>query len=280
MADFDWFQATVMEPTERFLEWCDATYSDCERAGAKGHNSYLSRADYTREGILQLSVSYGGPNGCPNAKATSGAAPRFAAAAREAFPMQGQLRVTRVDSCQDFEGPGAFDLAHAEMREISQRRKIGSSLAGDWEGLTNGRSYYLGSVTSPFRAVLYEKGIEMRAEIAAAGHPPRPNLCRLEGRLRPQSVDAKIVASTLTPDQVWGCARWAPDVFKAVLSCDVDRIKMSDYRVPDEVLSWRSMGRQYLRTIGHKIAEADHDEATLGKFLMELFDSIQRENSK
>ena len=165
------------------------------------------------------------------------------------------------------------------MRAVSQVRGIKSMLAGDWERAEAGRSYYLGSPASPFRAVLYEKGIEMAAEIAAAGHPPRPDLIRLEGRFRPQSVGAKVVASTLQPHQVWGCSRWAPDVLKAVLSCDVRRVQMSEYRVPDTILSRRAMVKQYSKTIANIIAEADHDEASVGSTIMSIFDSVQRENS-
>lgn len=276
--EFDWYQATVMEPTDRFLQWADATYSDCERTDRKGHNHYLHRADYAREGILMLSVSHGGPNGFPNAKATSSAAPRFANAVRRAFPRCDQIRVTRVDSCQDFEGPGAFDLAHGAMKQLSEERKIRTELVGDWDRAEFGRSYYLGSKESAFRAVLYEKGIESAKEIAAAGLPPRPNLCRLEGRLRPQYPEAKTTASTFTPLDVWAACRWGPALVHRVLSLDIQRIKMSEYQVPEMTLSAYSMVRQYRRTVQHIIVQADHDESCVGKYLMDIADSIEREH--
>jgi hypothetical protein len=278
--EFDWYQATVMEPTDRFLQWSDAAYSDCERVEGKGHNHYDRRADYLREGLLMLSVSYGGPNGFPNAKATSNAAPRFAEVVRKDFQLAGQIRVTRVDACQDFEAPGAFDQAHSAMKQLSKDRNILTDLDGDWDRAERGRSYYLGSKDSAFRAILYEKGIESAAEIAAAGLPPRPDLCRLEGRLKPQHTPAKVAASTLTPGQIFGCSRWGPALVQALFSLDVERIWMTEYRVPDTVLSRRALSKQYFKTIGDMIAESDHDETVLGKMFMDLHDSIKRERSQ
>jgi hypothetical protein len=277
--EFDWYQATVLEPSDRFLQWADATYSDCERVDGKGHNHYDKRSDYTREGLLMLSVSHGGSNGFPNAKATSNAAPRFAEAVRSSFPIEGQIRVTRVDACQDFDGPGSFDCAHGIMKRLSEERGIRTELMGDWDRAEKGRSYYLGSKDSAFRSILYEKGIESAEEIAAAGLPPQPDLCRLEGRLRPQHTDSKIAASALAPSEIFGCCRWGPALLSALFSSNVKRIKMSEYRVPDTILSRRAMVRQYFRTFGDIIAECDHDETAVGQVLMDIFDSIKRERS-
>jgi DNA relaxase NicK len=166
------------------------------------------------------------------------------------------------------------------MRQFAYGRSIQTEHQGDYDRAEKGRSYYLGSKSSSFRAVLYEKGIESAAEIAAAGMPPRPNLCRLEGRLRPQHSDAKVAASVLSPEEVWGCCRWGPALLRQLFSSSIQRVQMSEYRVPDTVLSRRAMAKQYFRTIGDMIAEADHDHDALGKMLAELYDSIERDRPK
>jgi hypothetical protein len=51
---------------------------------------------------------------------------------------------------------------------------------------------------------------------------------------------------------------------------------MSEYRVSETTLSAFAMVRQYSRTVRHIIAEADHDEAAVGKHIMDLADRINR----
>ncbi len=274
---FDWFQATVLEPQDRLLQWLDATYSDCSRTDDKGHNRYDRRADYSREGILLASVSYGGPNGWPNIKATSSAAPRLAEALRASFDVPGgQVRVTRLDACQDFEEEGVFERLQQMMFRHAQRHNIQTEHVGDYDTGRKGRSYYLGAKQSAFRVVGYEKGKQIEQILLATDQPLRPNLVRLEGRYRPQNTMAKVVAASMEPADIWRCCRWGPPLLKSILSIDVERLKMSEYKVPNELISQYEMVKQYYRIIANMIVVADHDPERFGMRLMEIHDSIRR----
>ena len=78
-----------------------------------------------------------------------------------------------------------YDEGHRICQQYSERRNISTSLVGDWEGKTNGRTYYIGKSRSSSESYIrfYEKGIEM-AQKGFDGYPP--DLVRLELEYKPR----------------------------------------------------------------------------------------------
>lgn len=119
----------------------------------------------------------------------------------ERFRTRFDHRVTRVDSCADFDVPGAFEALLGPSTEVKKERRIMGGKAGDWDDFPEkGRTLYLGSQSSPVRMRLYEKGLQ--PEYA---HLERPNWARIEVQVRP-SKDAKPLSLLCHLWTFGGCA--------------------------------------------------------------------------
>lgn len=151
-------------------------------------------------------------------------------------------RVTRVDSCADFDVPGAFQRLYKAARTVKKAHNIVGGKAGDWEDFPEkGRTLYLGSKASVCRARLYEKGLQ--PEYA---HLNKPDWVRLEAQIRPKGKDAGEVFSRLSALDVWGAGKWTRDLAASVLQEHIDPHPAgSVYRLSerDRALSW--MCKQY-----------------------------------
>lgn len=91
--------------------------------------------------------------------------------------------LTRADIAMDMIMD--YDQGHKICQQYSERKKISTSLVGDWEGKTNGRTYYIGKSRSSSESYIrfYEKGIEMTQK-GFSGYPS--NLVRLELEYKPR----------------------------------------------------------------------------------------------
>jgi len=91
--------------------------------------------------------------------------------------------LTRADIAMDMIMD--YDQGHAICQQYSERKKISTSLVGDWEGRINGRTYYIGKSRSSSESYIrfYEKGIEMTQK-GFDGYPP--DLVRLELEYKPR----------------------------------------------------------------------------------------------
>jgi hypothetical protein len=121
-------------------------------------------------------------------------------------------RCTRVDSCVDFERPGAFEELLEPVTEVKAKHRLYGQRLGDWDQPELGRTVFLGAASSPIRARLYEKGKQPEFR-----HLKRPDLARLEIQVRPQK-DAKSEYSRLSAVEVWGASKWTRELAESVLS--------------------------------------------------------------
>lgn len=150
-------------------------------------------------------------------------------------------RVTRVDSCADFDAPRAFERLYKACRQVKKAHGIIGGKAGDWEDFPEkGRTLYLGSKTSTTRTRLYEKGKQ-----PDYAHLGREDWVRLEIQVRP-AKEAKNTFSTLSAQEVWGASRWTRDLAAMVLAEHVDPHPAgSTYRKSDDRRAIEWMCRQY-----------------------------------
>lgn len=126
-------------------------------------------------------------------------------------------RCTRVDSCADFDAPGAFERVLEAVLDAKKEHRIYGESRGDWEDFPElGRTQYLGADTSPIRLRLYEKGKQRVYQ-----HLNRPDWCRLEIQVRPQK-QAKQAYADLSALEVWGASKWTRQLAAQVLAEHVD----------------------------------------------------------
>ena len=265
---FDWYQATVLDRPDRVVDWATSAYPHCTVTEGKGFNGYAARADFLNShGGRELSVSYGGVNTLPNVISSGSFAPRFAELVRAEYPSKGQLRLTRVDSCFDFDEDGAWNKLHPIMQSVALKSGVLTELSGDYDRAVKGRSYYLGGRTSPFRAVLYEKGIQLQDQIIAAGEQPKPNWVRLESRYKPPTLKAKELGIFLQPEEVWGVCRWAPNLISSVLDLSIQRVSYGEFKLPDMENALHHMTKQYRKTLVNLMSSVDGDFAEFGEVI-------------
>lgn len=120
----------------------------------------------------------------------------------EALRARFDHRCTRMDSCVDFERPGAFlELLEPVMR-VKQEFGLYGERRGDWDYPELGRTQMVGADTSAVRLRLYEKGKQPEYR-----HLVRPDLVRAEIQVRP-AKEAKSAYAHVTAVQAWGASKW------------------------------------------------------------------------
>lgn len=187
----------------------------------------------------------------------------------DAFRERYEHRCTRVDSCADFDAPGAFDSLLGACLEVKQAHGLKGERQGDWEDFPElGRTLYLGSRQSVSRVRLYEKGKQPEYR-----HLDRPEWTRIEIQVRP-SKDAKTEFSALSPSQVWGASSWTRDLAGKVLQQHVDPHPAGTvYRRTETEAAFEHMCRQYgptLLALLEDLGDWQSVGLTIGEKLQEL----------
>lgn len=207
---------------------------------AKGHHQFGERlVARSIDGHEVGAVSYGGKHGDLLMLEVKG---ERSPAVVEALRARFNHRVTRVDSCADFDAPGAFSRLYRSCRAVKKAHRVMGGKAGDWEDFPEkGRTLYLGSKSSVNRARLYEKGLQ--PEYA---HLHRENWVRLEVQVRPKGDTAGQLYASLSPVEVWGAGRWTRDLAAQVLKEHVDpHPSGTTYRLSERETALRWMCKQY-----------------------------------
>lgn len=245
MLRFDAYSATMESArSDDLLQLVSDTVGGLANGGfevkqGKGFHTFAERlAVVGQDGGEVASIMWGGRQGERvmlevKGEHTPGAVERL----RSRFPH----RCTRVDSCADFDAPGAFQSLYKACRTVKKAHRIVGGKAGDWEDFPElGRTLYLGAKSSVTRSRLYEKG--KQREYAHLG---RDNWVRLEVQVRP-AKEAKAEFSGLSPLEVWGASRWTRDLAASVLQDHVDPHPAgSTYRLSSNEAALRWMCRQY-----------------------------------
>ena len=234
---------------------------------SRGFHQFGERlAAKTQEGHEVGAVSFGGKQGDLLMIEVKG---ECSPAVVEALRARFEHKVTRVDSCGDFDAPGAFSRLYRACRTVKKAHRVLGGKAGDWEDFPEkGRTLYLGSKASPCRARLYEKGLQ--PEYA---HLSRPDWVRLEAQIRPKGKEAGQVFATLSPMDVWGAGRWTRDLAAQVFQAHVDPHPAGTvYRLSDRETALRWLCRQYgqhLTSLAQDLGGWDCVGLSLGEILAE-----------
>lgn len=166
-----------------------------------------------------------------------------ASTASEVYPIFKELHpihsLSRLDAAEDYCGDGTWDKLEAMLTKVCGEH--GVSMAPYGEGHrrpdgtrdeTKGRSWYCGSKKSPFRIVLYEKGLEQLAK----GIPADPTWVRLECRVMPKSkAKAHLCRRNLKPIDILGFSRWGLDVAAYMGAEDIKRVTIGSVWKPNDI---------------------------------------------
>lgn len=234
---FDWYSATIQKEVEpkAVLRWAQL-FGD--PVPFKPFHGY----DYCFD-FGQLKILYGGMNGPHGVHVIihgGDACQSTVEAFREAFP---EHYPTRIDVCFDFQGENAFDELYSATLKTKQRFHLESDQRGDWLDKKKGRSFYIGGKKSPYRAVVYEKGLEQRVKNV---NPDAPvDWVRVEIRVKP-SKESKVTASKVSPEEVARSGRWTGFLCDLLGAASVPRVKLDTRnKKPRCVESCENMYRQY-----------------------------------
>lgn len=212
-ARFDAYTATTRAANHYQL--ADLLGADLSATEGRGFHSFGHRVGFRDQSGTEVgSVMWGGKQAdrvCIEVKGER--TPEAVERLRGRFPH----RVTRVDSCADFDAPRAFSRLLRTCQAVKRAHRIWGEKRGDWEDQPEkGRTFYLGANTSPTRFRLYEKGLQ--PEYAHLG---KPDWIRAELQVRPQK-EARESFAALSPAEVWGASRWSRDLAASVLLDHVD----------------------------------------------------------
>lgn len=179
----------------------------------KGFHTFGERISVLDDTGVELgAVSWGGRQGERVMLEVKGeSTPKVVERLRSDFPH----RCTRVDSCADFDAPGAFERLLDLCTPVKRQFDLTGEKRGDWEDHPEqGRTWYIHAKPNTLR--LYEKGLTKEYL-----HLGMPNWTRIELEVHPTKT-AKERFASLDPIEVWGASAWSREIAARVLREHVD----------------------------------------------------------
>lgn len=124
--------------------------------------------------------------------------------------------VSRMDSCEDYDHPEAFERLVALVDGAADPR-VQSDMQAPRNG-DRGRTFYWGTRQSQALVRVYEAG-KQKARV----HYGRPNWCRAEAEIHPHKSLLKVAAAVASPVEAWGFAGWTQRVGEQLCQVEVPR---------------------------------------------------------
>nr|CRY95055.1 hypothetical protein [uncultured prokaryote] len=264
---FDWYQASIEDHPLAVLEQVQKLGTEVRQADAIARRWRYAQGWevlHPTRGTAAV-VMCGGNGDKPHALATGEAAEAFAEVIRDHWPER--HLVTRCDAAQDFNEAGAYVRLRRVARRIAKANRLAFPQFSDPLNPKAGRTQYVGSPTSDYRARIYEKGWEEFGKLSAlfrkqgveledmdvphivntaTGELVRPeDWTREELQVRPKKEEARRRVATLTPEQCWGVSPWALDLARQTMALDLERIVMRTRKVSKDEEALRWMCQQY-----------------------------------
>jgi len=278
----DWFGATPLANPERLIAAISTSLNGIDIARV-----VRSRGQYTYHhldtaldglGVRVFDVLSGGSNSAPHLRSSGHYAEPVAQALRLNFP---GFALTRADLALDFCSPGAWDSLRAECQAIATEFGIKWAVLGDDrpEGVRDplqGRTFYMGSRSSPVFLRGYEKGLQLLSAgvvLSPGEEPPSPHHVRVELEFKPQKREAKLRAASLSYQQMWGSSPWSRATLRRILGLDVERIVLNQRKVSEAARASRHAAVQYRKAFQEYIEQNGGDPAVL----LALFEEVWRD---
>jgi hypothetical protein len=246
MAAFDWYQATVAAPVDDVLERLMGLSDTARLFHGKGFHGYAHTTTVQGPDGDLGKVWHGGTHDLPHVLFTGDTAQPGAEMIRASFP---EHFPSRVDACEDFGDPGAFDRILPVMLSVAESQRVKVQCHGDWALEMKARTLRLGAPTSATIQRLYDKAAELRGKFAA--DPIRlakvpEHLTRLEAQVRPQTREARQKFATIEPMAVMGSSRWLREVWRGVAGLELEPVQVGKvWRQSDDDRAYSYLLAQY-----------------------------------
>lgn len=276
----DWYAATIPDTPENVIGFLQNNIGGELKRLKTGLNGYSTRWTLDDEkGNPNAIILAGGNNGAnPHAFAGSEKAVYFRELVREVWP---EHSVTRVDVAEDMYSDGLFEEFTGRLLEHGKRNRVKVSTVGDWltDSSPDGRTLYLGSPTSSASIRLYEKGKQMANLLFTRNNWGIPddfpiNWVRLELQLRPQKQQ-KQQAAKEELENFWGYAGWTREVADDLLSVDVPRVEVNNWKQSDDEKAMLWMARQYGNLLTRRL-EALGDWCSVGREIGQYIEKLKK----
>ena len=290
---FDWYQATIEDSPAAVLD-------HVRKLGAevRASDSVARRWRYSQgwevlhpdRGTV-ATVMCGGNGDKPHALATGEDAHGFAELVRDYWPSR--HLVTRCDAAQDFNEAGTYVRLRRVARRIAKANRLAFPQVCDPLNPKAGRTQYVGSPTSDYRARIYEKGWEQFGKLSAlfrkqginleaekvptiintaTGECVRPeDWTREELQVRPKKEEARRLVATLSPEECWGVTPWALELARETMALDLERIVMRTRKVSKDEQALRWMCQQYGAML-LRLRDSEGSWASAGERIGELIE--------
>ena len=263
---FDWYQATIHQKTPVVLEACKKLGHEIrpnDSAARAWRYKQGWEVHHNTKGVVARVFWGNGEH--PHAIATSDATDEFVDLVRNEWP--DSHLVTRMDAAQDFNDAQAYPRLQRVARKVAKKHRLAFPAYVDKLNVKAGRTQYIGSDSSPYRARLYEKGLEQLGKIQASlgrqglvtkpeqfptirndatGEYIRPqDWIRLEMQARPKGEEARRLAAKATPEQAWAFTDWTHHLAREALALDLERYYIRTRKMSKDEETARWMCRQY-----------------------------------
>ena len=249
---FDWYAATIEASPEDVLTVLSTMLGgDAVRTnGFHGYEmGYEIRSKY---GIVARAL-VGGKNGNPHAWASGENTEEFVYAVRGHWPAD--HRVTRLDSAEDFQEPGAWDKLSRAALSVADDLNLKVMHAGDFHRGKDGRTLYIGSRKSDSFVRVYEKGKQVLRDDPDLAGSVSPDWVRVELQLRPLK-GARRRAAGASPLDAWGYTSTGRAVAERVLGQVPPFLAMTGDRKTEDERAFRWLCKQYGKVVA-RIAERE-----------------------
>jgi DNA relaxase NicK len=233
---FDWYQASIPNvPPEVVMQALARSeyYGDWEQI--RPMKNYDSAAAFVVGNETRFKINFGGQNEehGPNIVGSGACAQVLADVVREHFPAH---RVSRLDSCEDYYHPDAYDYLRKIALKIGKENRVQCrEIVKPLKDSDDGRTLYLGSQTSAVSLRIYEKGKQLQTDA---------EWVRAELQIRPQK-EQKALMAMLDPTEVWGSSKWSHQMGLQLGKRDLQRVEAQVYQPSDHERTYRWMLRQY-----------------------------------
>ena len=215
-----------------------------------------------------LQVRAGGTNPHPFVEVKGEASQLVAQYIRDHFGH----RPSRIDHALDRRGAGLFNKLARFLRSLAGGYRLKFEPRGDWVTADAGRTIYLGSRQSQVFLRVYEKGLKYAHELGLEVTLELREWVRVELEFKPQNMKARLLASTITPAQIWGCSQWTAELAKGVLSIGAEAAKIRERRESNRDRALRFMACQYRVHLESLLVECGRDVPEFGLAIAELAD--------
>lgn len=168
-----------------------------------------------------------------------------------------EVQVTRMDAALDVFDSEWFPILVNHGKTYALANGLSTDQRGDWLTPNRGRTWYLGARSSRFFHRIYEKGRKERVD---------PNWIRCELEYKPQHLQERLNAITLTASQLW--AMHAGPIWGNLLGLDLAEVFNAPVQRPGRVRRNVDRARmalcdQYGKTISTWLREVGGDPVAL-----------------